>query len=423
MIRKYRGEKNYFFTSKSCSKFLKTSLFLFSLSTPASALELDWLQSGEINFRPAYQINNQPITDPQGKLLRYSDFHGRFYGLFKLQKNIDDLRLFSQLRPNLNYDDHDTQLTIGVDELYADYAITPAIFAGLGKRNIFTGVGLGLNPTDYFGQDKNIDNSLNEEARRDQRKGDYMVSLDWYLENASWSLYYAPRIDEIQSSQTRLLLRYNQLFEQWNTDFSGYLFLGKRPGVGMNLSKTVNDNWVMYSELSLRKGRDRAINNVTFHNDDEMFVDALVGSNYTFDNGVSFYLEYWHQGAGYSRQEWRDVLTQTVNSSQQLNTINHASGLNQLITINQGLTPRYLRQNYLFSRFSYGFNSLNLELSLVHILNIDDSSQFIRALAEKEFAGRYHIGFQVEQMLGSKDDEFGIRPWSTNMTLNFRILF
>lgn len=402
------------------SKYL--GLFALLISSSVTALELDWLPTAQISFRPAYQISNQPITDPQGDLLNYTDTHGRLYGLFKLQKSFADLKLISQLRPRLDYTNKDTRLNAGLDELYLDYSLTKAVFLSVGKRNVFTGVGLGTNPTDYFGENKTIDNSLNREALRDQRKGDYMVSADWFLESASWSLFFAPRMGTLQQPQSRLLLRYNQLFEKFNSDFSGFLFVGERPGLGMNLSKTMTDNWVMYTELSLRKGRDRFIENITQQNSHEVVVDALLGANYTFNNGLNFILEYWHKGSGYDNKEWKTLNNLASISSSQLNTANHAQGIANLVQINQGLTPNYLRQNYLFSRFSYS-NDWFGDLSLVHLFNLDDSSQFIRAAIEKEFASQYMVGLQVEQMLGQKDEEFGMRPWSTNITMTFRVSF
>jgi hypothetical protein len=402
------------------SKYLV--LFALLINSSVKALELDWLPTAQISFRPAYQISNQPITDPQGDLLNYTDTHGRLYGLFKLQKSFADLKLISQLRPRLDYTNKDIRLNAGLDELYLDYTLTKAVFLSVGKRNVFTGVGLGTNPTDYFGENKTIDNSLNREALRDQRKGDYMVSADWFLESASWSLFFAPRMGTLQQPQSRLLLRYNQLFEKFNSDFSGFLFVGERPGLGMNLSKTMTDNWVMYTELSLRKGRDRFIENITQQNSNKIVVDALLGANYTFNNGLNFILEYWHKGSGYDNKEWKVLNNLTSISSSQLNTANHAQGIVNLVQINQGLIPNYLRQNYLFSRFSYSNNWLG-DLSLVHLFNLDDSSQFIRAAIEKEFASQYMVGLQVEQMLGQKDEEFGMRPWSTNITMTFRVSF
>jgi hypothetical protein len=190
----------------------------------------------------------------------------------------------------------------------------------------------------------------------------------------------------------------------------------------MNLSKTMTDNWVMYTELSLRKGRDRVIENITQASGHKVVVDALLGGNYTFNNGLNFILEYWYKGSGYDNREWNALTNLTSISSSQLNTANYAQGVANLVQINQGLAPNYLRQNYLFSRFSYS-NAWFGDLSLVHLLNLDDGSQFIRPAIEKEFADKFLIGLQVEQMLGQKNAEFGIRPWSTNVTLTFRVSF
>lgn len=391
--------------------------FSFSQLRPA------WLESGSINFRPSYQISRQPISDPLGVFYDDTPFHGRLYGLFKLEKSLSDFRFISQLRPRLDYTDNEINLNVGVDEAYIDYSVSPAFFIGFGKRNIFTGVGLGTNTTDYFGENKEVDTTLDEVSRRDQRKGDYMLSVDWFFDNSSLSLNYAPRMGSLQKDQTRLVLSYNYFFESFNSDVSSYFFIGDRPGIGLNLSKSVNDNLILYSELSLRKGRDEKFTNVIHNDDNDIYSDALVGLNYAFKNGLNIYSEYWHKSSGYSNSEWDHVVRETktgINALSSESSFN--SGFNQLGAVNLGLTPRFLRRNYLFNRLSYSVTDF-FDMSLVHILNLDDRSQFIRALIEKEFLGKYGTGFQVEHMIGNDYEEFGIRPSSTNFTLYLKTFF
>ncbi|MCF6204427.1 MAG: hypothetical protein L3J59_12305 [Methylococcaceae bacterium] len=381
-----------------------------------------WLDSGEIIFRPSYQINNQPITDPLNIFFEDKSYYGRLYGLFKLEKTIANFRMISQLRPRLDYTDREINLNVGVDELYFDYAITEAIYIGLGKHNIFTGVGLGNNVTDYFGENKEPDPILDEVSRRDQRKGDYMLNIDWFFNNSSLNLYYAPRMGMIQKEQTKLLLSYNYFFESIDSDISSFLFIGERSGIGFNFSKNMNDNWILYSELSFRKGRDKLFIRNNEDTRDDIYIDAIFGSNYTFNNGLNIFLEYWHKSNGYDGNEWNTIIEETNFGISHINNNNLKIGIPQLGKINQSLRARFLRQNYLFSRFSYSFNKY-FDLSLVHILNIDDSSQFIRALVEKEFGGNFGVGFQVEQYFGDEYEEFGIRPADSNYTLYFKSFF
>ncbi|MCK5829427.1 MAG: hypothetical protein KAH20_03915 [Methylococcales bacterium] len=386
-----------------------------------SQLYHDWLKSGEISFRPSYQISNNPITDPTGEVFGSTESHGRLYGLFKLEKSISDFRIISQIRPRLDYVGNEMKFNTGVDELYADYAITPATFIGIGKRNIFSGVGLGTNFTDYFGENKEVDLTLDEASRRDQRKGDYMLSFDWFFDAASFSMHFAPRMGSIQKKQTRLLLNYNYFFTDWNSDISSYFFIGERPGVGFNFSKSMNDNWILYSELSFRDGRDKLYTNALKSNKD-VYSDGLIGSNYAFDNGLNVYFEYWRNSSGYRQKEWRHFLNETQVGIDHFRIPNDLLGLPLLGRINGGLRPRLLRKNYLFSRLSYSVDQI-ADLSLVYVYNIDDSSQFLRALIEREFSGKYSAGFQIEQFIGHDDEEFGMRPASTNFTLYLKTFF
>lgn len=399
------------------------ALIIFAAISPAFAQSFDWLESAEINIRPSFRENRPIISDPQGNLLNTPTSLGQVYALFKLQKSFDDLRIVSQLRPRYEYQDDEQKTLLGVDELYLDYPLSQDVFISAGKRNIFTGVALGRNPVDYFGVDKATDTTLSAEERRDQRAGDYLLNLDWYLQESSFSAYYAPRIHGVQDTSSRFLLSYSQLFAELNTDVGLFLYDAQHDGVGLTLSKTFTDNWVAYAEMSVDKGRDRSITGITQNDDQDRYLEAVIGSSFTFDNGLNHIIEYWHHGAGYTDQEWDDINATIDFASSQLNTVNALNGFQQLGAINQGLTPNLLRKNYLFNRLSYPIPGYQMELSLVHIANTDDHSHLARLSVKKLIHKNAAISLQLQQTYGNSDTEFGLRTLDTITTLNIKWMF
>lgn len=396
---------------------------LILASTPAYTQTPDWLDSAEINLHSSVQNNRSVNSDPQGNLLDTATSLGQINALLKLQKSFNDLRLVGQLRPRYTYQDKQQKTLLGVDELYLDYPLSQSIFISAGKRNIFTGVALGRNPVDYYGRNKNVDNTLSAEERRDQRKGDYLFSLDGYLSNANLSAHYAPKIHGIQHHPSRLLLSYNQLFANINTDASLFVYNGPRDGLGLTLSKTVSDNWVAYAESSLDKGRERNIANITQNQTHKHYLEAVVGSNFTFSSGLNHIVEYWHHGVGYTSEEWNSIITSIDLATQQLNTVNALGGIQQLVAINQGLTPELLRKNYVFSRLNYPIPSYRTELSLVNIANTDDQSHLMRLRLKKSLGKNTETSLQFQQTYGNNDSEFGMRTTSALATLNVKLIF
>ncbi len=393
------------------------TFYLFSLPTLAN----DWLQSAELNYRPRYIETQTPLTDPQAQLLDYSHHQAEFYALIKLHKSLDKLNIISQLRPSWTYQQQAHEAGFNIDELYLDYALSPSIFLSLGKRNLFTGVALGRNPTDYLAENKSVDSSQDPERRRDLRRGNYLLTAEWYLDNAHLSLAFAPQFNDTQPEKNRLLLRYNQLLEAWNTDVTGFVFLAEREGLGLNLSTTVNDNWVVYADVSLRRGRDRQLEGVTTHHHKNVFTDAVLGSNYSFNNGLGWYAEYWYQENGYSDSEWQSLIDLSQQSTAQLNSPAHGLGIEQLVSINQALKPLYLRQHYLFNRLSYAIDS-NTETSLSHIFNLDDNSQLIRWHVQRNIADM-QLRLQLEHLAGQQQSAFAMRTAQTTVLLNLNWRF
>ena len=176
----------------------------------------------------------------------------------------------------------------------------------------------------------------------------------------------------IQSQQSRLLIRYNRLFEKQNTDFSVFGFLGAQPDLGVNATKTVNDNLVTYFEFSVRKGRNPIFTDFSgtsgTNQQQDTFVDAMFGVNYTFNNGLNLVMEYWHKGSGYTAQQWNQLESHTQAATRLLQTREYLLGINQLVQLNQALNPIYLRQDYFFSRLNY--TNTFAELSLLYLFNL-----------------------------------------------------
>lgn len=406
-------------------RFSFGSLILLMVTNVTQASAFNWVQSADLTIRSGYLQHNQPSVDPEQLFLTYNDYESDIYGTVNIQKSLGQFSIFSQVRSDTNYVRNaenviNDESSLFVDELYIDFVLANNWFINIGKRNIVNGGAVGFNPTDYFGEGKIVDLRLGEQERKQLRKGDYILSAEWLGLNSGLSLIFSPDVNSSPQEQSRFLLRYDQLLPSLNGDFSSLLFFGDRPGVGFSYSQTLNENLLWYSEISFRDERDRSIANITESTNDNIYVEANIGSNYTFRNGLNWYTEYWYMENGYDDREWAAITNLIDTSSAQLNTPNRGNGLAQLVAVNQGFQPIYLRQHYLFNRLHYGID--NKKFTMVYIQSLESNSGFTRLTADIETKSGYFLGLQLEYALGSNNEEFRMRSQSNYFGINVKFL-
>ncbi|WP_423908135.1 hypothetical protein [Candidatus Spongiihabitans sp.] len=352
------------------------------------------------------------------------------------------LMLVSQVRGRSQSVADRWQAQADVDELYVEYALSDERFLHLSRRNIVFGQAYGVNPLDVFLDPLELDHSLNESRRRREVPGQDMLGFEaLYGDVFTVSGYWAPATVALNSdAPQRALLAGEFLLPQWNADFTLLLFEDERRGAGLSWSTTLDDAVLVYGDMTLRQGRDRAgvqadvgvdpcsasppSGLITHSRDvDRLYSQASVGFSATAESGAMVNFEYYYDANGYSDSEWGEIACLIANNSAKERGGSGNPSAGNLLRIGQLLAPSTLRQHYGFIRawqpdlFDLGIEA---ETTLFHGL-VDNSG--ILSLRFEHAESNLLIGVWGSYSYGQGLDEFALRgeglSGAVYVTVNF----
>nr|VFJ52655.1 MAG: hypothetical protein BECKDK2373C_GA0170839_10376 [Candidatus Kentron sp. DK] len=388
--------------------------------------------SGYARIRPVLRSARDDTPNNPGSILfEPSSRYAEVFGLLHVNINYRKAKLFFQSRPRCEIENGRTKCNLYVDEGYLDVEAAPSTFLFGGRRNPVSGVANVANPTDFLGEDKKVDMTLDETERRELRKGVYLAGFQRFFDNGSaLSAAVAPQVKGLQDQKHRLQVKFAQTYPKIDTDVGIIgLVTGDRPGVGVNLSHTLNDATVLYTESALRRGRDRAVvdeggTKIGEGDQDRHYFNGVAGGQYTFGSGVNLILEYLYDENGYSSGEWRDTRRFFRANTQALSTPAAAQAMANLAQGNVDIIDRdLLRRQYVFSRLNHPQWWGDTDSSLILLNNLDDGSYLLRGRMEKDVTDRIRAGIMAEYMTGKDGSEFGLRPWSKAVVVDLKIFF
>ncbi|MBI3813643.1 MAG: hypothetical protein HY279_04145 [Nitrospinae bacterium] len=408
----------------------------------AHAQELTYEFSGKIIEQPAYYfLKGDYLLNPNREILDFSIWKNRFYGDINFNFYYQNLKFISKFRPTVSSDKKTTDIENIIDDAYLDIRFKENLFFYMGKKNVRDGVGLGSNPTDFLGEGKEVDMTKREEERRVEREGNYIIGMDTYFKDITFTAIFAPPIKELQDEKDRVVLKAAFLMEPINTDISFHYFNSSIPGAGINISTTIGESLVLHTEPALRWGSNRKIVRLIhegspnlyeiYHPDDSqtIYPHIVAGGHYTFKDGTNIILEYIYNGDGYNNEEW-NKLTGFIKYSYGEYKKGFLIDLmrSNLLQANSTMTFRqmrrnYMRRNYIFTRVSNPDILEKIDGAIVFFLNVDDSSFLIYPSCEYRITKNTTIALTSIIFAGNNDTEFGMTHWNSEISLIYKYLF
>ena len=203
-------------------------------------------------------------------------------------------------------------------EAYLSWQPRNDVIVDLGRINLFSGVALGYNPTDFF-RDGALRSqvSMDPTSIRKNRQGSVMLRGQALWEGASLTALYSPALsDEPNSSAFNpdfgstnrrnrgLLIFSKRLGEDLNPQWLLYMDQGVSPQIGMNLTKLVNDSVVAYFEWSGGRSQSLLAQALQQSGDKAFRNRVSTGLTYTTRHKLSLTFEYQYNGTGLGKEEW-----------------------------------------------------------------------------------------------------------------------
>ena len=320
-----------------------------------------------------------------------------------------------------------------VDELYAEYALTPERFLYAGRRNVVYGQSLGVNPLDVFLDPADIDRSKDTARRRSEIEGQDMFGFE-FLPGERLTLGGYRTVDG------RGLLAGTLTLPEWESDLTVLLFEDERPGAGLSFSRTLGEAVLIYADAAVRRGRDRPVIRAdrrsgagpgTFlamdgeGDRDRFFPQSSAGVGYALPSGAGFNLEHYFDANGYTSGEWREI-TDLIAENGALREEGRSGGLplGNLLRLGARLDRFTLRRHYAFLRVQHpGLLDGVLAAEATAFHNLADHGGALGLRVEHEHGPNLLFGVQGRYLYGKGMDEFALRAvklsGSVYVTVNF----
>ena len=319
-----------------------------------------------------------------------------------------------------------------VDELYAEYALTPEHYLYAGRRHIVHGRSLGVNPLDVAVDPRDLDRSKDTNRRRNEIEGQDMLGFESLLgERFTLAGYWTPG--------ERALLSGGVTLPEWKSDLTLLAFDDERPGAGLSFSRTFGESVLLYGDAVVRRGRDRPAIRAdrgpgadpgTFLAEEDgrsrLFPRSSLGASYTLESGASINLEHYFDANGYSSGEW-DEIAGLIAGNDANREAGRFGGLptGNLLRLGGQLDPFTLRRHYGLLRAHhpalFGRRGLSAEATVFH--NLTDHSGSVGLRLERELGPNLLLGIEGRRLYGGGLDEFGLRTaglsGSIYVTANF----
>lgn len=348
-------------------------------------------------------------------------------------------------------------LRLDIKEAYLSWQQSPTQFIDIGRINIKSGVASGFNPTDYFKVGTVLDRNTEDISQlRDGRIGALVLRGQKLWEKGSLTVIASPKISDKEShwssnkdtvglnlhksnDRSRAMLKLNyKMSDDLNPEFIYYNESDKH-NLGLNISKSFNDQWIGYAEWNIGDRRslvDEALNKHRKSGQLSPIVEAqfpddkgekyqqqfAVGASFTSNSNITTSLEYHYNEAGLSE----------ANADKFLNTAEQASANNNYPAIGQLLSIRGLAQSRgeplgkhsLFIRSKLNDAGIdNLDLTGLLITDLNDNSHLIQAELAYELNPKSSLAFRLAKFQGDKKSNYGSLENDVTATLQFGYSF
>jgi hypothetical protein len=273
---------------------------------------------------------------------------------------------------------------LGNYESYLSYQLPPKLTLEIGKRAIKWGKGYAWNPVAFVEREKDPnDPSLSREGYV-LVLADLIYSFAGSLKTFAITPILLPVTRDTNEefsgeTATNFALKLYLLYEDNDIDlvYLGEGSLSERMGV--DFSRNITSNFEIHAEWAYLRDYKKVkvsesgelrseVNNIQRY---------LLGLRYLTENDITYIFEYYHNGAGYNKDDVEDFYT-LVNDAELL--FNNSADTSLLIlaktAAQSGYISRNFMRNYLYFRLSQKepWDILYLTPAITIIANLDDSS-------------------------------------------------
>jgi len=396
-----------------------------------------------------FQFDNEPELEWSGNLdVKYLLLNmNRESVMYKLQFENSSSSLLSQYRlePYLNaeYSTSDIgfylkthaayysekEASIDLFEAYANYNLSFNASVQAGKRVYSWGKGYAFNPVGFVNPIKDPENPELAQAGLLSANAEYIKSFSSdALQSLALQLIVIPPEELINSRYAEVKntdFAFKSYFLLWDTDIDLMMYYSRvnSKKYGIDFSRNILENFEIHGEFSYYKSVLRyTIKNNFIESSIENTSSYLIGIRYLGKTNTTIIAEYYHNGAGLTKEEYKSYNLFLTNS--------YSTHNSEIIGRALSYSQSYFRNNVLSQNYFYlkiiqpePFDWLYFTPSLFTIYNLNDNSfQLSVSLSYKPVT---NIEFLLwpSFLFGDDKTEFGSRQIKQKTELWGRVYF
>ena len=295
------------------------------------------------------------------------------------------------------YKSDDADSDVYVNEWLAKLRITDVLFVSGGRENLQWGPSYLLSPSNPFYQDNGRNNPSLELPGLDYLRAVWIPSLTWSLSGIA--NIGKGRADGIRDFKNTYALKLDFTGDEKYFSLIGACRENEKAEAGFFGGMTLADPLLVYAEGSVSAEEEAA--------------DILVGGAYTLTDGATVSLEYFHHGAGCTKEPIERCLVSENYYQALMDRFSDFDGtIDQLLDEIDSLTlgdqaVSFVRKNYLLLQYVKPRIWDRLTLTARWICDMDDTSSQAIGIANYEINNYFEIFTVGNLYLGDTDTEYG----------------
>ena len=295
------------------------------------------------------------------------------------------------------YKDDESDSDIYVNEWLAKLRVTDELSISVGRENLQWGPSYLLSPSNPFSQENGRNNPSLEVPGLDYLRAIWIPSLTWTLSGIA--NIGEGRADGIRDFKNIYALKLDFTGDEKYFSLIGACREDEKAEAGFFGGITLADPLLAYAEGSVSGEEDAA--------------DILVGGSYTFTDGSTVSLEYFHHGAGCTKEPIERCLISETLYQEIMDRLDDFDGtIDQLINEIDDLdlgdqAVSFVRKNYLLLQYVKPRIRDVLTLTARWICDLDDTSSRAIGIVNYEVNNYFEIFAVGNLYLGDSDTEYG----------------
>jgi hypothetical protein len=323
----------------------------------------------------------------------------------------------------------DTKLFEG----YASLKPSPSFSLDAGKKTMKWGKGYAWSPVAFVDQPKNPEDPEEALEGFTVLNANYIRSFAGPLQTIGLTAAAVPVYEHVNAkfgelNHTNFASKLYLLLYDTDIDFMIFTGLSRTTRYGFDFSKNLTPTLEIHGEWAfINNQKMMTINSQgmgTMHQSDA--ISYLLGLRYLTEKETTYILEYYRNGTGFSREQFKDFVTFIDNSYKNfLNTGND----NGLVRGSQLAEGGYGRQNpmrdYLYFRASQKepFDILYFTPALTSIINLQDGSLVVIPELVYSPITNLELRFRTPVLMGRKGTEYGEKQNDYRVEFRLRYYF